>query len=220
MNAQRTLASRLRDCFHSRQSRKPKHARPALTLLALETRECPAANLIAIEKIAIRFEVRDATSHAPLPGSGTTLNAMVVNNNPTFLKVAMTEHLMGNACDALSGTPPHVAFTAYHPHLRAVSINVQSNSGAYNHGLTNPGPPPLPLPPPPPPPEGNTNPAVVQLSHGSLDLPSPGTLVKCTYLVQLFVTRRLFTSWEDADGILFQTPVGTDVAWTTFFYQP
>jgi hypothetical protein len=173
----------------------------------------PAANLIAIEKIAIRFEVRDAASHAPLPGSGTTLNAMVVNNNPTFLKLAMTEHLLGNPCDALQGSPPHVAFTAYHPHLQAVSINVQSNSGAYNHDLTNPGPPALPL-------GGNTNPAVVQLSNPSLNLPSPGTLVKCTYLVRLFVTRRLYTSGEDADGILFQGSVGTDEVPTTFFYEP
>jgi hypothetical protein len=186
---------------------------------ALPGQPVPAANLIAIEKVAVRFEVRDATSHAALPGSGTTLNSMIVNNNPAFLKLAMTEHLTSNPCAILSGSI-HVAYTGYHPHLEAISISVQSNSGAYDVDLQDPVPPP-----PPPlhlPLAGNTNPAFVQLSNPALALPNspPNVLVKCTYLVRLFVTRRLFTSWEDSDGALYQTPVGTDWIWTTFYYEP
>jgi hypothetical protein len=187
---------------------------------ALPGQPVPAANLIAIEKVAVRFEVRDATSHAALPGSGTTLNSMVVNNNPAFLKLAMTEHLTSNPCAILHGDI-HIAYTGYHPHLEAMSISVQSNSGAYSVNMQDP------LPPPPPPPlhlplSGNTNPAFVQLSNPALALPNspPNVLVKCTYLVQLFLTRRLFTSSEDADGALYQSPVGTDSAWTTFYYEP
>lgn len=173
----------------------------------------PAGDLIAIEKIAVLFEVRDAASHAALPGSGTTLNAMVVNNNPVYLKLAMAEHLAGNACDILHGTPPHIAFTGYHPHLQAVSLNVQSNSGAYNESPTMVGPPPLPL-------GGNTNPAVVQLSNPSLALPNPAALVKCTYLVQLSVIPRLYSSGEDSAGVVSQGAVGGAWTWTTFYYEP
>ena len=174
----------------------------------------PAGNLIAIEKIAIRFEARDPASHAPLPGNGTTLNSMVVNNNPPFLKVAIQEHLVsGDPCGILHGGTPHVAYTGYHPHLQALALNVQSNSGVYDVDLTDP--PHLPL-------SGNTNPAVVEQHNPGLALPNspPNALVRCTYLVRFWVTPRLYTSGEGAAGELFATPVGASEAWTTFFYEP
>jgi len=174
----------------------------------------PAGNLIAIEKIAVRFEVRDPASHAALPGNGTTLNAMVVNNNPAFLKVAMKEHLdSGDPCGILHGGTPHVAYTGYHPHLQALAINVQSNSGVYDVNLTDP--PHLPL-------AGNTNPAIVEQHNPGLALPNapPNALVRCTYLVRLWVTARLYTSGEGADGELLATPTGSYEVWTTFFYEP
>jgi hypothetical protein len=169
----------------------------------------PAGDRIGIEKIAIRFEVREVIDKAtstfgPMPGDGTTLNAMVVNNNPTFMKVAMTEHLAATPCDILHGTV-HVAYTVHHPHLQAMSIGVTSNDGTYNTSLSDP--PELPL-------AGNTNAAIVHKNNPALAIPNgppPIQLHKCTYLVQLSVTRRL----HNGDGA-----VGTDTVPTTFYWEP
>lgn len=166
----------------------------------------PAADRIGIEKIAIRFEAREvidkATStFAPMPGTGTTLNALVVNNNPAFLRLAMTEHLLGTPCQILTGDV-HAAYTVHHPHLQAISLGVTSNDGSYDVSLSDPDPgDALPL-------SGNTNPAVVHSSDPDLGL--PGTLHRCTYIVTLGVTRRL----HSGDGA-----VGTNTAQTSFYWD-
>jgi hypothetical protein len=170
----------------------------------------PVGDRIGIEKIAIRFEVREVIDKAtstfgPMLGNGTTLNAMVINNNPAFMKLAMTEHLAGTPCDILNGTI-HVAYTVHHPHLRAMTLTVTSNDGTYNVSLSDP--PELPL-------SGNTNPAIVHKNNPALAVPngpSPQpTLHKCTYLVVLTVTRRLHTG---DDAVI---PVWIP---TTFYWEP
>jgi hypothetical protein len=170
----------------------------------------PGPDRIGIQGIAIRFEVREVIDKpnsvfGAMPGNGTTLNAMVVNNNPAFMKLAMTEHLAATPC-AILGGPIHVAYTVHHPHLRAMSIGVTSNDGAYSVSLSDP--PELPL-------AANTNPAIVHKNNPSLTVPNgpapTPTLHKCTYLVTLGVTRRLHTG----DGA-----VGTDSLATTFYWEP
>ena len=174
----------------------------------------PAGDRIAIEKKAIRFEMREVVDKSlnlfnTMAGSGKTLNSMVMNNNPAFLKVAMTEHLAGgNLCEPLSGPPPHVAFTAYHPHTRSVSVSVVSNDAAYSENLDDTATKPptsddnIPL-------SGNTSEAIAHLHNPSVDLPP--TLHRCTYIVTLSVLRRLHTG----DGAV---PANHDQ--TSFFYEP
>lgn len=174
----------------------------------------PAGDRIAIEKKAIRFEIREVVDKAlnqfnAMTGSGKTLNSMVMNNNPAVLKVAMAEHLAGgNACEPLSGAPPHVAFTAYHPHLRNVSVTVVSNDGSYSENLDDTGTQPatsdsnIPL-------SANTSEAIAHLHNPSVELPP--ALHRCTYIVTLSVLRRLHTG----DGA-----VTANNAQTSFFYEP
>ncbi len=173
--------------------------------------QVPAANQIAIESVAIRFEVREVVNKAAnifiaLPGTGTTLNRMVVSGNNLYAKVAMAEHLTSTPCTPLSGSP-HAAFTVHHPHISNVKIRVRSNDGAYDHFLADPAPAgsdaALPL-------AGNTNsPAVNHMFDPSV--PLPAGLHKCTYTVTLSVNRRL----HDGDG-----GIGTDTRQTTFYYEP
>ncbi|HYY42784.1 MAG TPA: hypothetical protein VE775_08650, partial [Pyrinomonadaceae bacterium] len=148
------------------------------------------------EKMSLRFETRDGTTHVPLSGSGKTLNAMIVNNNPIFLKVAMKEHLdSGDFCGVIH-TSAHVAYTVYHPHLQAANIQIYSNNLSYNHNLNDPeppGPPPnrLPL-------SGNTNPAIDNINRPDLNLPGP--MHKCTYTVILSAQSRRHTGGSQVGG--------------------
>ncbi len=180
----------------------------------------PGGNQIDIERKALRFEIREVVNKAAnlfntMPGSGQTLNNIVVNNNAAYLKVAMTEHLSSTACTPLSGTP-HVAFTAHHAHVGSVNINVRSNdwnpainNWTYNHNLNDAVSKPatsdaaIPL-------SGNTNsPGVNHLHNPAVEL--PGTLHKCTYIVTLGVSRRLHNG---------ESPVNTGPAQTSFYYEP
>jgi hypothetical protein len=174
----------------------------------------PPANLIPIEKIAIRFEVREVIDRATstfgaMPGNGRTLNSVVVNNNPAVAKLAMKEHQEGTPCDILHGTI-HAAYTGYHPHLASMSLEIHSNDGSYSiPSLADPGRLPL---------AGNINPGVVERHNAALTIPAVAPdpphvpLHKCTYLVTFWVGLRLH------NGIY---PVGDPgPIQTTFFFEP
>ena len=166
-----------------------------------------------IEKKAIRFEIREVVDKATntfntMSGSGTTLNAIVLNNNPIYAKVAMTEHLSGVPCDPLK-VPPHVAYTVHHPHLAYVNVKVRSNDGAYNQdlsdGTTSPGTSDAPIQL-----ANTTNPGINHLHNPAADVPTTG-LKKCTYIVTLTALPKLHTG----DGAaLASTPQ------TSFYYEP
>ncbi|HWM89589.1 MAG TPA: hypothetical protein VN493_02360 [Thermoanaerobaculia bacterium] len=167
----------------------------------------PAGDRIGIEKFAVRFEAREVIDKATstfgaMPGDGTTLNSMIVNNNPPFLKLAMKEHLESTPCAILTGSI-HVAYTVHHPHLSSTSIGIASNDGSYNVSLSDP---PIPF-------AGNTNPALVHANNPALPVPNspPNVLHKCTYLVSLVTGLRL----HNGDG-----GVGPWMIQTTFFYEP
>ena len=148
----------------------------------------PAVNHIPIEKKAFRFEVREVVDKAngvfnTLPGSGQTLNAMAINNNIPFQRLAMTEHQQTTLCSPLTDDI-HVAYTVYHPHLAASSISIVSNNnGAYSVSLVDA---PIPF-------AGNTNPALTSINDPAVPVPNSGanTLHRCTYIVTLSVTPRL-----------------------------
>ncbi|MEO0473089.1 MAG: hypothetical protein AAF206_25970, partial [Bacteroidota bacterium] len=136
----------------------------------------PSANTISQQAIAIRFEAREVIDKAnnnfvPLPGSGQTLNMMVINNNKVVRQVAVSQHLSGNSCDALSGNVD-VAYSLYHPYLLSAGLHLRSNNFAVNTGLTDSGR--IPLPDPTPDEVFNPN------------LPITSLLTeKCTYILRL-----------------------------------
>jgi hypothetical protein len=157
--------------------------------VAIAGQPVPVGDRLPVEKMSLRFETRNATTHAALPGSGKTLNSMVVNNNPIFLKVAIKEQQdAGDPCGVVHGIP-HIAYTVYHPHLQSADVHIYSNSLAYNQHLSDP---PLPL-------SGNTNPAIANLNNPALEvLPHP--TAKCTYIVILSAQSRRHTGGGQVSG--------------------
>lgn len=148
----------------------------------------PAANQIAIEKFAFRFDIRevaaDGTPIAALPHNGTTLNAAVINNNPLFIKIALAGTA---ACEPQTGSV-ELAYSVYHPHLASVSLHVCSNDEAYDHYQTDAPPPAdgiLPL-------SGNTDPARTQVFNPSFAV-SPALTQQCAYKATLRATPRQHT---------------------------
>jgi hypothetical protein len=168
----------------------------------------PVAERIGIEKMAIRFEIREVIDAATdtysyLPGSGQTLNSMVINNNPTYKKLNVTEHLTGGGvCSVLTGDL-HMAYTVHHPHLQNVRIRVESNDGAINTLLSDPSTG-LTI-------TGNTSALVNHLNNGTLGVtgtPNSLSLHTCNYIAKLQVLRRLHTgdghvSWEEDDTAFY-----------------
>jgi hypothetical protein len=146
----------------------------------------PVAAKIPIEKVAIRFEIREVVNKAAnifnvLPGSGKTLNSAIINNNSSFLKLAVQELTLLGDCSPVSGTL-HAKYTVHHPHLQSVSINVHNNSGTVNKNLSDGF---ITL-------SSNINPAINAGNNNSLQINgSPNDLVRCTYAITIYVNRRL-----------------------------
>ena len=173
--------------------------------LVAEGQAIPPASRLPIEKVAIRFEVREFNPTtlvtAPLPGSGKTINSLVINNNSIFKKYVVTQLGIGG-CSPLSGTID-TAYTVHHPLLRSASLRIRNNSGTYNKLLTDTF---FTV-------TGNTSLAVNHGNNGALQInPSlPETMPRCTYVLELDVQRRLHTgesATHDAVEQIF------------FFYQP
>ncbi len=148
----------------------------------------PAANKIAIEKIAIRFEIREVINKATnsfvaVLGTGQTLNSMIVNNNPIFVKYSVAELETLGDCSPLNGTV-HAKYTVYHPHLQSASINVHSNGYAINKNLSDGF---ITL-------SGNTNAAVDGGNNNSLQInATPNDLIRCTYILTFGAQVRMHT---------------------------
>ena len=167
----------------------------------------PVAQRKGVEKIALRFELREVIDKATnnfnyLSGSGQTLNAMVVNNTGPLIEFEIKQHLSGSACDALSGDID-VAYTAHHPELEDVSINLRSNDNAVNSNLVGPG---LPV-------NNNINPALNHRNDASLAItqaPNNVALKTCSYITTFSVKRRL----HNGDG-----GVGTNHIQKSFYYE-
>lgn len=147
----------------------------------------PAGSKIAIEKVAIRFEIREVINKAAsifnsMPGNGKTLNSAVINNNPSFYKLAIQELEMLGDCSPVSGTL-HAKYTVHHPHLQSVSIHLRNNSNSVNKYLSDAF---ITL-------SGNTNAAINDGNNNNLQINATPTndLVRCTYALTLYVHRRL-----------------------------
>lgn len=168
----------------------------------------PVANKIAIEKIAIRFEIREVVNK-PLnifniiAGSGKTLNSVIINNNASFAKLAITE--MGAlACAPISGLL-HAEYTVHHPHLKTVSLNLHNNSWSINKNYNDLGPVNHII--------GLSNNLNTTLDGGfnnSLPLNPADDLVRCTYSLTLYIYRRLHNG---------DTQIGHEERQILFFYD-
>ncbi len=164
----------------------------------------PVVDRLPIQKMAIRFETREVidkltNNYVTLPGNGMTLNAMVVNNNPAFMKVAMKEHLSLGACTPLSGDV-HAVYTVSHPHLDDVTMTARKNSDITATSLSAA---PIPL-------INNTNTTLDHISNSTgIKINDFLTMTKCTYIVKLHVRRRLHTG----DSAVSSTHVDTSFYW-------
>jgi hypothetical protein len=147
----------------------------------------PAANKIPIEKVAIRFEIREVVNKAAsifnvIPGSGKTLNSAIINNNPVFMKLTISELEATGLCTPIGGTV-HANYTIYHPHLRAAFLHLNNNSSSVNRDITDA--PFLTL-------TGNTNPLVDGHATSNLQLNNPpNDMTQCTYSLKLYAQARL-----------------------------
>jgi hypothetical protein len=167
--------------------------------------DIPASERIPIEKIAIRFEIREVIDplkriYNYLPSSGQTLNALIVNNNRS-VKLLDIKEQPKDKIDYPLTHDVHVLYTTYHPHLRDVSINIRKNNEIGWNGLCDVT---VPL-------TSNNNPAI-NLCHNSNGIRIPESLLTSsgTYIVMLYLTRRLHNGDE---------AVSTEWVDITFVYQ-
>lgn len=158
---------------------------------------------IPIEKIAIRFEIREVIDQVKriynyLPSSGQTLNALIVNNNRSVKLLGIKEQPKDKIDYPLTHDV-HVLYTTYHPHLRDVSINIRKNNEIGWNGLCDVT---VPL-------TSNNNPAI-NLCYNSNGIRIPQSLLTSsgTYIVMLYLTRRLHngdeavsTEWVDTSFV-------------------
>jgi hypothetical protein len=147
----------------------------------------PVANKIPIEKVAVRFEIREVVNKPAsifniMPGSGKTLNSAIINNNPVFMKLAIAELETLGSCTPISGTV-HAKYTIYHPHLRAAFMHLNNNSHTVERDITGDGFLTL---------SGNINPLIDGNANNSLQLNNPpNDMTKCTYALKLYAQARL-----------------------------
>ena len=163
----------------------------------------PLADRIAIEKTAVRFEIREvinkaANNFSPISGTGKTLNSMVINNNPTFMRCVINELETLGSCAPLQNNI-HTAFTLHHPLLRAAQIRVRNNSNTVNKLLSDGF---ITL-------VNNTNPGMNHHNNPSLQInANPNDLTRCTYELRMSVLRRLHNgdssvTWEEISILFF-----------------
>lgn len=163
----------------------------------------PPGSKIPIEKIALRFEIREVVNKPAnlfnvMPGNGKTLNSAIINNNASFIKLAVHELDTLGSCSPVSGTI-HAKYTVHHPHLQSVSMHVHNNSYSVNKSLSDSF---IPV-------SGNTNAAINAGNNAALQInATPNDLVRCTYALTLYVQRRLHTgdvqlNHEEAQVLFF-----------------
>jgi hypothetical protein len=155
---------------------------------------------IARERFALRFEARavsptDPSDVVALPSSGTTLNAVVVNNNAIVLALAVHDGTATVTCEPAHGVIT-LAYTAYHPELGGVHLTVAPNVGAAALDIA---------------PFSNTDVGVNQDADPTVAIPASPGLHKCGYIVTLSASAR------QHDGT---NAFGYSQTQQTFYYDP
>ena len=150
----------------------------------------PDPNEIAIEKFAIRFEIReviDKPSHTfgVIEGNGKTLNSVIMNNNPIYRKLTIKELEESTLCSPISGTL-HAKYTLYHPHLISCSLTIRKNSETIARNIA----------------DGiiNAAPVTDQRTNNNAVLNNPPTMERCTYIVKLSSSNRKYNGDDSYDS--------------------
>ncbi len=78
--------------------------------------------------IAIKFEVQEQIGNTwrDLPGSGWSLNRIVVDNNTEFRKVRVVQ-LDQDRCQPITPDNVELRYTVYHPHMAGAQLHIQRN---------------------------------------------------------------------------------------------
>lgn len=97
-----------------------------------------------IRRYRLQFEVRDAVTHAALPGD--TLDSVIFDNSPVIVALNLVE-LQANACNPLAGAAQaHVQYTLDHPHLRHFDVTIWNNGGVVHPPPAHSGSPTVAMP--------------------------------------------------------------------------
>lgn len=142
-------------------------------------------NQIQIEKVAIRFEIGEMVAGGTISiqtANGKTLNSVIMNNNPVYMKLAIAELEATGLCNPISGNV-HAKYTVYHPYIQSFSMHLRNNSYSVNRGITDGVFMPV---------SGNTNPTIK--GHANLSVPvnnPPSDMTRCTYVLKLVAQTRL-----------------------------
>lgn len=154
----------------------------------------PSGSKIPVEKFAIRFEIRESVTNASISGSGKTLNSVIMNNNPVFMKLAIQELETNGLCSPINGDL-HAKYTVYHPYLASSSLHLNNNSLTVNRDI-NDGILPL---------AGNINIAINEKTNNSSKLNNPpADMTRCTYSLKLYARARLSDGdfyWSDSGPV-------------------
>ncbi|WP_143569790.1 transthyretin-like family protein [Tenacibaculum agarivorans] len=148
--------------------------------------DIPPSEKASVEKFAIRFEIREVINKATnqfntIPGSGRTLNSVVMNNTSLYKKLSIAELEATTLCTPINGTI-HAKYTVYHPYLSYVRLHLESNSGSVDRNIDDGVLP------------NNTGlvPVSDEVTNASSQLNNPpNDMDRCTYTLELSVNARL-----------------------------
>lgn len=88
-----------------------------------------SADGFTTHRFALRFEARDAATGDSMPGSGQTMNRLVMDNNSAVASIELKKTSRPDPCKPVSGQLA-LAYTAYHPHIDWVRLNRQRNESS------------------------------------------------------------------------------------------
>jgi hypothetical protein len=152
-----------------------------------------AADYWAIERIAIRFECREdlgGGSYAASLGNGRTLNSIVVSNDGIFVALEVKDGSGNTVYCSEFNTQPKLAYSVYHPHLDAVSLNLDQNGpSGYNANQSDAM---IPF--------SNPNARPGTTSVGGLITINPPIVETCIYIASLSYGLRLTTGRTNWTG--------------------
>ena len=165
-----------------------------------------ASNKFPVRKVAVRFETRNAGS-LPVGGGGTTLNAMVIDNNPAYKDLLFKPFQTGDPCEPVSGTV-ELAYNVYHPHLGRAWITLTKNTRSrhWRRSIDDDAAASDKVPV-----DIDVSGASDEVHNTTFDI-TPHLDGRCVYIVRLHERRRLHTGYRAVDT--------THTEAKPFFYEP
>lgn len=97
------------------------------TPVPLQANVLYGGSAIPVEKIALRFEIREKGSGTPGLNNGITLNAMLVNNDAMSMDIATDNE----ECTIFQQEPVRLGYSLFHPYLHRVNVDSKKGRSAY-----------------------------------------------------------------------------------------